>query len=67
VERADVRHLAFGRGPHFCRGAPLARLEGAVAFTAVLDRFPAIELEDPRPAWGGNTTVRARRSLPVRL
>ena len=67
MERADVRHLAFGRGPHFCLGAPLARLEGAVAFTAVLDRFPAIELEDPRPAWSGNTTVRALRSLPVRL
>jgi cytochrome P450 len=36
------RHAAFGVGIHYCLGAPLARLEGAAALTAVLDRLPAL-------------------------
>jgi cytochrome P450 len=36
------RHAAFGHGIHFCLGAPLARLEVALALNAVLDRFSAI-------------------------
>jgi cytochrome P450 len=41
--RADVRHLAFGHGPHFCLGASLARLEAQIAFERLLHRFPKIE------------------------
>ena len=48
VSRSPNRHLSFGRGLHFCLGAPLARLEGDVAFRALLDRFP-----EPRVAEGG--------------
>ena len=48
IERSPNRHLAFGRGIHFCLGAPLARLEGEIAFRALLDRFP-----EPRIAEGG--------------
>ncbi len=48
LARSPNRHLAFGRGIHFCLGAPLARLEGEVAFAALLDRFP-----EPRIAEGG--------------
>ena len=48
LARSPNRHLAFGRGIHFCLGAPLARLEGEIAFRALLDRFP-----EPRIAEGG--------------
>lgn len=63
-DRPQIRHLGFGKGPHFCLGAPLARLEAAVALTAVTRRFPAAELAG-EPVYKPNLTLRGMESLPV--
>lgn len=62
--RASVRHLAFGLGPHFCLGAPLARLEATVALSAVTKRFPAARLE-AEPAYKPHVTLRGMAHLDV--
>lgn len=47
VERSPNPHLTFNYGPHFCLGAPLARLEGRVALSRALARFPRMRLLRP--------------------
>src|SRR5262249_29770028 len=70
ITRDPNRHLAFGLGMHYCLGAPLARMEGAVAFNALLARFPDLQLAiDPkavrwRPSIAG---FRGLMELPVHL
>ncbi|MDP9867942.1 MULTISPECIES: cytochrome P450 family protein [Streptosporangium] len=44
ITREPAPHLAFGHGPHFCVGAPLARLEGAIALSALYGRLPDLRL-----------------------
>ena len=44
LSREDKQHLAFGHGVHFCLGAPLARLEAAIALPALFARFPELRL-----------------------
>ena len=44
LRRTDNRHLAFGWAAHFCFGAPLARMEGRIAFKALLSRLPDLAL-----------------------
>jgi cytochrome P450 len=63
-DRNGLRHLAFGRGLHYCLGAPLARLEAAVALSAVTARFPEARL-DGEPAYKPNVTLRGMSSLAV--
>jgi cytochrome P450 len=67
--RADNQHLAFGHGIHYCLGAPLARLEGEVAFTGLLDSFDRIELAVPADQleWRYSVVMRGLERLPVRL
>ena len=66
LRRQGNRHLAFGSGIHFCLGAPLARLEGQIAFLALLDRLPGIQLVSPQPDWDtGKRNSRLLRTLPV--
>ncbi|MGN9840644.1 cytochrome P450 family protein [Nonomuraea sp. H19] len=44
LTREPDAHLAFGRGPHFCFGAPLARLETRIALESLFGRFPDLRL-----------------------
>lgn len=48
--RRPAPHLAFGHGIHFCVGAPLSRLEGRIALTKPLERFPNLRLDVPDEA-----------------
>jgi cytochrome P450 len=57
-------HVGFGRGIHFCLGAPLARLEAQVAVAALVQRFRTLELAAP-PTRRDQITLRGLRSLPV--
>jgi cytochrome P450 len=63
-DRENIRHLAFGKGPHFCLGAPLARLEAAVALSKVTARFPHAQMAG-EPAYKPNLTLRGLESLEV--
>ncbi len=65
--RSIDRHLAFGYGIHACLGAPLARLEGEIAFTTLLRRMPNLRLNVPHEAltWHGALNVRGLTHLPV--
>jgi cytochrome P450 len=65
--RQDNRHLAFGWAGHFCFGAPLARIEGQIAFGALLSRFPDLQLEPEPLAWRENLGLRGLKALPVRV
>jgi cytochrome P450 len=65
-DRESIRHLGFGKGPHFCLGAPLARLEAAIALSEVTARFPHARIAD-EPQYKPNLTLRGMSTLPVAL
>src|SRR6266545_4428018 len=67
LARADVKHLAFGRGSHYCLGAPLARVEAEVALTTLLRRLPGLRLAIPVEElnWRPVPLFRSLASLPV--
>ncbi|GAA2247148.1 cytochrome P450 [Streptomyces ruber] len=69
VTRPDKEHLAFGYGVHRCLGAPLARLEAAVALPALFERFPGLELAPGAEGTGHVESFisNGHRRLPVRL
>ncbi|UUO01905.1 cytochrome P450 [Mycolicibacterium novocastrense] len=65
IHRKPGGHLTFGRGAHFCVGAPLARLEGRIALEEVLKRWPEwdIDLENARRS--ESSTVRGWDTMPA--
>jgi cytochrome P450 len=69
VGRDAGGHVAFGHGIHYCLGAPLARLEGEVAFRALFDRFPGLSLAgDPAALrWRPSSLIHGLEALPVRV
>ncbi|WP_030243124.1 cytochrome P450 family protein [Streptomyces sp. NRRL S-350] len=68
LRRRENGHLALGHGIHYCLGAPLARMETAIALTALLRRFPRLALDVPVEQLRHRPTLRARGllELPVR-
>lgn len=64
----EHKHLGLGMGAHYCIGAPLARLEGAIALRVLLERCPNLQLAiDPdNVRWKKSPTVRGLENLPVR-
>ncbi len=67
LTREENKHIAFGQGIHYCLGAPLARLEGEIAFRTLLERMPDLRLAVPRDQveWRGAMNLRGLVSLPV--
>jgi cytochrome P450 len=67
--RPGNQHLAFGRGPHVCPGAELARLEMRIGLHALFSRFPNIRLAIPEEEleWRPSTFIRVPKALPVIL
>ena len=66
IDRPEAaRNVAFGYGLHFCIGAPLARLEGEIAFATLLDRLDDLALVQPTPDWSDSLNVRGVHALEV--
>jgi pimeloyl-[acyl-carrier protein] synthase len=66
LARQDNRHVAFGWAAHFCFGAPLARIEGQIAFETLLRRLPNLALENSKPPeWRHNLGLRGLTGLQV--
>jgi pimeloyl-[acyl-carrier protein] synthase len=65
LTRQNNRHLAFGWAAHFCFGAPLARIEGQIAFATLLRRLRNVALTAGPLVWRENLGLRGLVALPV--
>jgi cytochrome P450 PksS len=70
ITRDPNRHIAFGNGIHYCLGAPLARLEGAIAINTLLQRLPTLHVEQDalsRVEWNDSILLHGMKTLPVKF
>jgi cytochrome P450 len=65
IRRKPNPHLAFGMGIHFCLGAPLARIEGEIAFAGIARRLPELKLATDALDYRENIVLRGLAALPV--
>jgi cytochrome P450 len=65
VTRKKNPHLTFGGGIHYCLGAPLARLEGQIAFETLTRRLPNLRFATDTPVYRDNYVLRGLEALPV--
>ncbi len=71
-DRLDIRRdvgriMSFGMGIHFCLGAPLARLEGEIAFRTLTREFPDLTLANDTPTWRPGAVFHGLKDLPLDL
>ena len=67
IARRSNRHVGFGYSIHYCLGAAIARLEGALGFGAFLERFPRASLTADTLEWVPLVLSRSLKRLPIRL
>ncbi len=69
ITRKPNRHIAFGHGIHYCLGAPLARMEGAIAINTLLRRLPGLALNTAPESlhWNETLLLHGMESLPLRF
>lgn len=67
IQRQPNKHLAFGKGLHHCLGAPLARLEGQLAFNALLDAPPFQLASALTPRYRRTAFLHRLTALPIRF
>ncbi|MFN3256500.1 MAG: cytochrome P450 [Ilumatobacter sp.] len=68
IDRPDGGHVGFGGGIHYCLGAPLARLEGGLAISGIINRLQGLELCDRDAlSWHPTLLSRSLQNLPVRF
>jgi cytochrome P450 len=67
IGRDPCPHLSFSAGIHYCLGAQLARLEGEVALSTIVRRFPNIALATDDLTWRPAPILRGLEALPVTL
>jgi cytochrome P450 len=65
IHRADLQHLTFGYGLHFCLGANLARLEGRVALDEILNRWHEWDVDYDNIKLAPTSTVRGWERMPI--
>jgi cytochrome P450 len=65
LTRDPNNHLSFSAGIHFCLGAQLARLEGQIALSTIVRRFPNVQLASEDLEWRPAPILRGLVALPV--
>ncbi len=63
IERANIKHLTFGAGIHYCLGAELARTETRIAFAKLFERYPTLKLSKQRLEYKGPLALRGFKRL----
>ena len=68
LDRQSNPHLSFGKGIHYCLGAPLARLEGAIALNTLIKRLPNLRLavSPDNLTWRNSPGFKGLKHLPVK-
>jgi hypothetical protein len=66
MDRGPTRHLAFGHGIHYCMGEGLARLEGRIGLSVLLERFGRFEARFEALTWSQSLTSRIPLAMPLR-